>query len=155
MNIKTNDFKLIIENLKNKLTNELNTNHHLNNITNWIDGVLNIKPSEDNKIMDNSGIMREYVEYYGEKKVINDFIINSSKMITLLTKYRYMEFKEDYVEYGKIYNEICEEIANIDISTEKFLFLFNNDRIKEHYVYKIASIKKDLHPEQLKIDFKE
>jgi len=73
------------------------------------------------------------IEKYGEKGLLDLYVEKTSKLNSSLMRHKTLDKDKDYLEYVTSYNNICKEIADVQIFTEAIEFLFNNFEINKHY----------------------
>jgi hypothetical protein len=94
--------------------------------------------------MENKELMQDVVEKWGEEAQL-DMIVEKSLLLALaIQKLRRTDRKEDYIEYSKNYNDVCERVAEMKIMTQQAEFLFNTTEINNHYENKIKHLTEAL-----------
>jgi hypothetical protein len=94
--------------------------------------------------MENKDLTVDLVEKWGEEVQMEMIIEKCLELSLSIQHYKRTEIKEDYLEYSKMYNIVCEKIADMKLMIEQSEFLFNANEIKKHYENKLENLKKSL-----------
>lgn len=86
-------------------------------------------------------LMTELIENFGEDKVMSSLIEKSLDLASNVHNLKETNRKEDYLSYDKLYNKVCENIAEMKIYLEMTEFLFNLNEIQNHYENKMMDIQ--------------
>lgn len=89
-------------------------------------------------------LMQDFIKNFGEESQL-DMITNRILQLALsIQEYKKANIKEDYAQYVKSYNDVCEKLGYMKLIMGQAEFLFNSNTIKQSFEIELENLLNSL-----------